>query len=112
MRNRAGRTARTRGRSVAARAPPRSQPKLPTHSGSREQESPDLEAYTDAIRILALYCEVHGKPLLARQLRREHIQNFIADQDRLAGDDLLPGTAWHGSDALGGARAFCTSHRL
>ena len=39
-----------------------------------------IEAYTDAVRFLALYCEAHGKPLLARQLRREHLQEFIADQ--------------------------------
>ena len=46
-----------------------------------ENKSPrTVEAYTDAVRFLALYCEAHGKPLLARQLRREHIQDFIADQ--------------------------------
>jgi hypothetical protein len=46
-----------------------------------ENKSPrTVEAYTDAVRFLALYCEAHGKPLLARQLRREHIQDFVADQ--------------------------------
>src|SRR4029450_3236088 len=46
-----------------------------------ENKSPrTVEAYTDAVRFLALYCEAHGKPILARQLRREHIQDFIADQ--------------------------------
>ena len=46
-----------------------------------ENKSPrTVEAYTDAVRFLARYCEAHGKPLLARQLRREHIQDFIADQ--------------------------------
>src|SRR5215213_4176905 len=46
-----------------------------------ENKSPrTVEAYTDAVRFLALYCQAHGKPLLARQLRREHIQDFIADQ--------------------------------
>jgi site-specific recombinase XerC len=46
-----------------------------------ENKSPrTIEAYTDAVRFLALYCEAHGKPLLARQLRREHLQEFIADQ--------------------------------
>jgi hypothetical protein len=46
-----------------------------------ENKSPrTVEAYTDAVRFLALYCEAHGKSLLARQLRREHIQDFIADQ--------------------------------
>src|SRR4029453_8539052 len=36
--------------------------------------------YTDAVRLLARYCEAHGKPLLASDLRREHVQEFIADQ--------------------------------
>ena len=46
-----------------------------------ENKSPrTVEAYTDAVRVLARYCEAHGYPLLARQLRREHIQDFIADQ--------------------------------
>jgi Phage integrase, N-terminal SAM-like domain len=45
-----------------------------------ENKSPrTVEAYTDAVRFLARYCEAHGKPLLAHQLR-EHIQDFIADQ--------------------------------
>ena len=57
-----------------------------------ENKSPrTVEAYTDAVRFLALYCEAHGKPLLARQLRREHIQDFIADQ--LAGSRRPPTTA-------------------
>jgi hypothetical protein len=31
-----------------------------------ENKSPrTVEAYTDAVRFLALYCEAHGKPLLA-----------------------------------------------
>ena len=47
---------------------------------SREQETRTVEAYTDAVRFLALYCEAHGKPLLARRVQREHIQDFIADQ--------------------------------
>ena len=80
MRKHAGRTARTRGRSVAARAPP-----SPYRSFRRtleaENKSPrTVEAYTDAVRFLALYCEAHGKPLIARQLQREHIQDFLADQ--------------------------------
>jgi site-specific recombinase XerD len=46
-----------------------------------ENKSPrTVEAYTDAVRFLALYCQAHGKPLLAHQLRRDHIQDFIADQ--------------------------------
>jgi integrase/recombinase XerC len=45
-----------------------------------ENKSPrTVEAYTDAVRF-PLYREAHGKPLLTRQLRREHIQDFIADQ--------------------------------
>jgi site-specific recombinase XerC len=76
----AGRTARTRGRSVAARAPP-SLNRSFRRTLEAENKSPrTIEAYTDAVRFLALYCEAHGKPLLARQLRREHIQDFIADQ--------------------------------
>jgi len=39
-----------------------------------------IEAYTDAVRLLASYCQAHGHPLLARELEREHIQAFIADQ--------------------------------
>jgi integrase/recombinase XerC len=39
-----------------------------------------VEAFTDAVRQLARYCQAHGKPVLARQLRREHIQDFITDQ--------------------------------
>jgi site-specific recombinase XerD len=39
-----------------------------------------IEAYTDAVRLLATYCQAHGNPLLAGELRREHIQEFIADQ--------------------------------
>jgi site-specific recombinase XerD len=46
-----------------------------------ENKSPrTVEAYTDAVRFLALYCEAHGHPILASELRREHIQDFIADQ--------------------------------
>src|SRR4029453_12123878 len=46
-----------------------------------ENKSPrTVEAYTDAVRFLAFYCEAHGKPLLVRPLRRDHLQDFIADQ--------------------------------
>src|SRR6266508_4781563 len=46
-----------------------------------ENKSPrTVEAYTDAVRLLASYCQHHGKPLLAGQLKRGHIQEFIADQ--------------------------------
>ena len=46
-----------------------------------ENKSPrTIEAYTDAVRLLATYLQAHGKPLLAGELRREHIQAFIADQ--------------------------------
>jgi hypothetical protein len=46
-----------------------------------ENKSPrTIEAYTDAVRLLATYCQAHGRPLLAGQLRREHVQEFIADQ--------------------------------
>jgi integrase/recombinase XerC len=46
-----------------------------------ENKSPrTIEAYTDAVRLLATYRQAHGKPLLAGELKREHIQEFIADQ--------------------------------
>jgi len=46
-----------------------------------ENKSPrTIEAYTDAVRLLATYCQAHGHPLLAGELKREHIQAFIADQ--------------------------------
>src|SRR5215211_3427961 len=46
-----------------------------------ENKSPrTIEAYTDAVRLLATYCQAHAKPLLAAELKREHVQAFIADQ--------------------------------
>jgi site-specific recombinase XerD len=46
-----------------------------------ENKSPrTIEAYTDAVRFLATYLQAHGQPLLAGELEREHIQEFIADQ--------------------------------
>ena len=46
-----------------------------------ENKSPrTVEAYTDAVRLLATYCHAHGHPVLAGELQREHIQEFIADQ--------------------------------
>jgi hypothetical protein len=46
-----------------------------------ENKSPrTIEAYTDAVRLLAAYRQAHGHPLLAGEPRREHIQDFIADQ--------------------------------
>jgi integrase/recombinase XerC len=46
-----------------------------------ENKSPrTIEAYTDAVRLLASYCQAHGHPLLASDLEREHVQAFIADQ--------------------------------
>ena len=46
-----------------------------------ENKSPrTIEAYTDAVRLLATFCQAHGQPLLAGELHREHIQAFIADQ--------------------------------
>jgi integrase/recombinase XerD len=46
-----------------------------------ENKSPrTIEAYTDAVRLLATYCQAHGYPVLTGELRREHIQEFIADQ--------------------------------
>jgi site-specific recombinase XerC len=46
-----------------------------------ENKSPrTIEAYTDAVRLLASYCQAHGHPLLAGELQRVHVQYFIADQ--------------------------------
>jgi site-specific recombinase XerD len=46
-----------------------------------ENKSPrTIEAYIDAVRLLATYCQAHGHPVLTGELRREHIQAFIADQ--------------------------------
>jgi integrase/recombinase XerC len=46
-----------------------------------ENKSPrTTEAYTDAVRLLAAYCQAHGHPVFAGELRREHVQAFIADQ--------------------------------
>jgi hypothetical protein len=46
-----------------------------------ENKSPrTMQAYTDAVRLFAAYCESHGQPLLAGELQREHIRAFIADQ--------------------------------
>ena len=46
-----------------------------------ENKSPrTIEAYTDAVRFLATYCQAHGQPLLVGELRRVHVQGFIADQ--------------------------------
>jgi hypothetical protein len=45
-----------------------------------ENKSPrTVEAYTDAVRFLASYCQAHGHPRVAREFEREHIQVFIAD---------------------------------
>src|SRR5262245_11528522 len=47
----------------------------------QEGKSPrTVEAYTDAVRLLAAYCEAHGLPLLAEELTRDHVRAFIADQ--------------------------------
>ncbi len=46
-----------------------------------ENKSPrTIEAYTDAVRLLAIHCQAHGHPLLADELQREQLQDFIADQ--------------------------------
>jgi site-specific recombinase XerD len=46
-----------------------------------ENKSPrTIEAYTDAVRLLATHCQAHCHPLLAGEPKREHIQAFIADQ--------------------------------
>ena len=46
-----------------------------------ENKSPrTIEAYTDAVRLLATHCQAHGHPVLAGELQRAHTQAFIADQ--------------------------------
>jgi len=46
-----------------------------------ENKSPrTIEAYTDAVRLLATYCPASGHPALASVLERQHVQAFIADQ--------------------------------
>jgi hypothetical protein len=58
-----------------------------------ENKSPrTIEAYTDAVRLLATYCQAHGQPLLAGELRREHLQEFIAASSS-AGSRRPPTTA-------------------
>jgi hypothetical protein len=47
---------------------------------AENKSSRTIEAYTDAVRLLATYLQAHGRPLLAGELKREHIQAFIADQ--------------------------------
>ena len=39
-----------------------------------ENKSPrTIEAYTDAFRLLATFCQAHGQPLVVGKLRREHM---------------------------------------
>jgi integrase/recombinase XerC len=65
-----------------------------------ENKSPrTIEAYTDGVRLLAIYCQAHGHPILASALQRDDIQDFIADQ--LA--RWKPATA---RQSLPGLRAF------
>jgi hypothetical protein len=54
-----------------------------------ENKSPrTIEAYTDAVRLLATYCQAHGHPILASELRREHIQSLSPTNSRpLEADD-------------------------
>jgi hypothetical protein len=81
---------------MAEPQPTPSQPKLSSHPGSREQAPPDRRGSTDTIRLLARYCQAHGKPLLTRQLQREHLQDRIADQPAR----WKPATAHHRYRAL------------
>jgi integrase len=39
-----------------------------------------VEAYTDAVRLLADFCAADGHPLTVSALKRKHIELFIADQ--------------------------------
>ena len=43
-----------------------------------ENKSPrTIEAYTDAVRLLATYCQAHGHPVLAGELQREHLARLL-----------------------------------
>jgi site-specific recombinase XerD len=47
----------------------------------QENKSPrTIEAYTDAVRLLIAFCEANGLPAVARDLGRDDIRAFIADQ--------------------------------
>jgi len=59
---------------------------------AENKSSRTIEAYTDAVRLLATYLQAHGRPLLAGELKREHIQEFIADQIARAGSRRPPTT--------------------
>ena len=39
-----------------------------------------VEAYTDAVRLLAEFCTATGHPLTVTALKREHVELFITDQ--------------------------------
>jgi hypothetical protein len=66
--------------SAATRPSPGPQPELPAHPGGENKSPRTIEAYTDAVRLLATHCQAHGHPLVAGELQRAHIQAFIADQ--------------------------------
>jgi hypothetical protein len=64
---------------AADRQLPRSHLLVPNRSFRRTLEAENkssrpMQAYTDAVRLLAAYCQAHGHPILAGELRREHIQ--------------------------------------
>jgi hypothetical protein len=65
----------------ADRRPPRSHLLVLNRSFRRTLEAENkgprtMQAYTDAVRLLATYCQAHSQPLLVNQLQREHIQPF------------------------------------
>src|SRR5256885_187338 len=60
--------------------PGRAHRQLPPHPGAGEQELRTIQVYTDAVRLLAACCREHDQPLLADELTRDHIRDFIADQ--------------------------------
>ncbi len=72
-------------RAFRGRQPPRGHPLVLNRSFRRtleaENKSPrTIQADTDAVRLLATYCQAHRMPLLAGELHRQHLQAFIADQ--------------------------------
>jgi hypothetical protein len=68
------------GPPAATRPPPGPQRSFRRTLEAENKSPRTIEAYTDAVRLLATYCQAHGKPLLVGEFRREHIQAFIADQ--------------------------------
>jgi hypothetical protein len=82
----------------ADRRPPRSHLLVLNRSFRRtleaENKSPrTMQAYTDAVRLLATYCQAHSQPLLVNQLQREHIHSPSSPTSWPVGSRPPPTTA-------------------